>query len=253
MIMSGITGINNKVQYGAIASGKRINSAADDAAGMSISKKLEQEQRGLQAAQQNAQMGMSAINVADGAMSGIADYLQSIREVSVRAMNGLYSDSDRQAMQEEINGYMGGIQQLARGTQFNTKSLLDGSMASMDIASNPNGTGMKIQLGDSTLKSLGLEGYSVMGNFDIGTIDNAIKMVSSRRSSLGSSANALEHASRYNASAAEQQVASRSRVEDLDIGKAISDQKKEETLQNYRIMAQKKQIEQQRNIFQLFT
>jgi len=250
--MSIVNGIGN-MDYQALASGKRINSASDDAAGLAIAKKMESEERALTAASENAGMGISAVNTADGAMNGIMDYLQSIHEVGIRAMNGLYSESDRQSMQMEINGYMSGIEQLARGTRFNEHTLLNGSMASMNIANNPNGTGMKIQMENSTLSALGLNGFSVMGDFDLSVIDKAISTVSNARSGLGASANALEHSVRYSNAAAEQQTASRSRLEDLDMAEAISEKKKDETLQNYRIMMQKKQMEQGSFINKLFT
>jgi len=250
--MSIVNGINNNIHYGTIASGKRINSASDDAAGMAIAKKLEREERSLQTASENVGMGISASNVADGALNGIADYLQGIHEVSIRAMNGLYSDSDRQMMQNEINGYMRGIEQLARGTQFNTHTLLNGSMATMDIASSANGSGMKIQMENSTLANLGLNGYSVMGDFDISKIDNAISMVSKARGNLGASTNAMEHIMRYNDAAAENQTASRSRIEDLDVAEAITEQRKNEALRNYRFIMQKKEMEQGANINILF-
>ncbi len=251
--MNNISGLGrNNMHYDKIASGKRINSAADDAAGLAIAKKLEKEARAMNEAMENIDTGRNMINVADGAMSGIADYLQDIREVSVRAMNGIYSDSDRQAMQQEVNGYLDGINQLAKGTQFNTHTLLNGSMATMDIASNPDGTGMKIQMADSTLAGLGLAGYSVMGDIDLKAIDDAIAKVSGARSKMGASANALERASAYSGAAAEYQTASMSRIEDLDIGKAVSERQKNKTLQDYRIMMQKRQIEQNRSMTRLF-
>ncbi len=252
------TGYNNMSARAAaknsqrMASGKRINSAADDAAGLAIAKKLEKEVRGLNAGRDNISMGISAMNVADGAMSGITDYLQDIREVGIRAMNGLYSESDRKAMQQQVNGYLDGIMQMAKGTQFNTHTLLDGSMATMDIASNPDGTGMKIQMANSTLEGLGLAGFSVMGNIDIDAIDNAMAKVSEARSKLGASTNGLEHAYSYNSIAMENQVASQSRIEDLDMAKAVSEQQKNKTLQTYRIMMQKRQMEQDGMVTRLF-
>lgn len=264
--MSGISRIDNVSYVGGnhtavkaaaknsqrMASGKRINSAADDAAGLAVARKLEKEVRGLDAGRENISSGISAANVADGAMAGIADYLQDIREVGIRAMNGLYSDSDRKAMQQQVNGYLDGIMQMAKGTQFNTHTLLDGSMATMDIASNPDGTGMKIQMANSTLEGLGLAGFSVMGNIDIDAIDNAMEKVSEARSKLGASTNGLEHAYSYNSIAAENQVAAQSRIEDLDMAKAVSEQQKNKTLQTYRIMMQKKQMEQDGMVTRLF-
>ncbi len=236
-----------------LASGKRINSAADDAAGLAIAKKLEKEARALNTASDNTRMGIGAMNVADGAMSGIMDYLQDIREVSIRAMNGTYSDSDRQAMQQEINGYLDGIHQMAKGTQFNTHTLLDGNMATMDLATNPDGTGMKIQMADSTMAGLGIAGYSVMGDFDISAIDNAISKVSEARSRVGASTNALEHTLSYNNIAAENQTASQSRIEDLDMVGAVSEQKKNKVLQDYRMMLQKRQMEDGNMVVKMFS
>lgn len=244
---------NIRQNYQKMASGKRINRAADDAAGLAVARKLEKEARALNKATDNIDMGSAYTNVADGAMSGMSDYLQSIREVSIRAMNGTYSDSDRQAMQQEVDGYLAGIDQLARTTKFNEHTVLDGGMATMDIASNPDGTGMKIQLENSTLKGLGLAGYSVMGDIDLEAVDNAIAKVSSSRSSMGASANALEHARRYNSAAAESQIGSQSRIEDLDIGKALSDRSRDKALQDYRIMMQRNRMEQNSGIARLFT
>ncbi len=251
--MNHVVGIhNNRMNYSKIASGRRINSAADDAAGLAIAKKLEKEARGLNASADNINMGIGAMNVGDGAMSGIMDYLQDIREVSIRAMNGTYSDSDRQAMQQEIDGYLNGINQMAKGTQFNTHTLLAGNMATMDIASNPDGTGMKIQMADATLQGLGIAGYSVMGDFDISAIDDAISKVSAARSKMGASTNAMEHALSYNRAAEEYQTASRSRIEDLDMAKAISEEKKNKVLQDYRLMMQRRQMEQGSMVVKLF-
>lgn len=253
--MNGVSGINNyrnKVEYGKFASGKRINAAKDDAAGLAIAQKILSEENGLNTGSRNIKTGISALNVADGAMSGMTDYLQSIRELSIQAMNGLYSDSDRQAIQNEINGYLDGINQMAKNTQFNTKNLLNGSMADMNIAANANGSGMKIRMVDGTLGALGIEGYSVMGGkIDLDAIDSAISKVTEARSKLGASTNGLEHAFNYNANAALQQTASRSRIEDLDYPAAISEQKKNKTLQDYRLMMQRKRMEQDGSVVRL--
>lgn len=243
---------NNRISN-KLASGKRINSAADDAAGLAIAKKLEKEARALNTASDNTKMGIGALNVGDGAMSGIMDYLQDIRDVSIRAMNGTFSDSDRQAMQQEVNGYLNGIQQMAKGTQFNTHTLLDGNMATMDLATNPDGTGRKIQMADSTLAGLGIAGYSVMGDFDVSAIDNAISKVSEARSKMGAYTNGLERTLSYNNAAAEYQTASQSRIEDLDMAGAVSEQKKNKILQDYRFMMQRRQMEQGNMVAKMFS
>lgn len=243
--MSSISGINTSLNYGNIASGKRIQGAADDAAGLTIAKKLETQNKGLQAGEENMGAAKAALTIEDGALGGINEYLQKIKELSVKAMNGTNSDSDLQAIQKDIDGALAGIKDLAKGTEFNTKKLLDGSMGTMETAGNPDGTGMKIQMADATLESLGIEGYNVTGKFDIGAIDNAINKVNEARTTAGASMNALEYGMNYNSNAALQQTSAQSGIEDLDIGKAVSEQKKNEVLDEYRIMMQKKQMEEE--------
>lgn len=238
--------------YSHLSGGKRITSAADDAAGLAIAQKLQKQETGLNVGAQNAKAGMGALNVADGAMSGVMDYLQRIRELSVRSMNGLASDSDKAIYQEEINQLKEGIQSLAKGTSLNEHKLLDGSMADLTLATNPQGGGMSIRMANSTLEALGIADFDVTGNFDLRTIDNAINMVSSKRSYMGASMNRLEHTYNYNTYASLQQLRSRSSLEDLDMGKAISEKKRQDVLNQYSIMMQKKRMEQEGFVTRLF-
>lgn len=249
--MSNVNGISG-VDYSAIASGKRINSGADDAAGLTIANKLESQATGLTTASENAKTASDALTIADGALGGINEYLQRIRELSVKASNGLNSASDLSAIQKEIDGSLKGIEDLASGTEFNTKKLLDGSMATMDTASNPDGSGMKIQMANSTLESLGINGYNVTGDFDINVIDQAMDRVSDSRSSIGAQVNALEYTQNYNANSALLTTKSQSKLEDLDIAKAVSDQKKTEVIDQYRMSMQKKEMEQDLLITKMF-
>lgn len=241
--MNGISSVNSSMDYGKIASGKKINSAADDASGLAISEKLKSQTNGMDVGRSNAKDGVNVLNIADGALGGIQDSLQRIRELSVQA-GGLRTSSDLKAIQQEINGLMKGIQGTAEGTEFNTMKLLDGSKASMNIATNPDGSGMEIQLANSTLDALGLNGYDVTGKFDISVIDKALERVSESRSSMGAATNALGYASNYNSNASLQLTSAQSRIEDLDIPKAISEQKKNETLNTYKNAMLRKQMDQ---------
>lgn len=237
--------------YSHLASGKRINSARDDASGLAIAKRLQREEIGLNVGAQNAKSGIGALNVADGALGGVSDYLQRIRELAIKSMNGLASDSDKQIYQNEINQLKDGIQSLAKDTSLNEQSLLDGSMADMRLATNPSG-GMRIQMANSTLEALGIADLDVTSkNFSLDSIDKAMDMVSMQRSSLGASTNRLEHTYNYNMSSSLSQLSSRSRLEDLDIPKAVSEKKKHELLYQYQIMAQKKRQEQKGSITRL--
>lgn len=238
--------------YNQLASGKRINKAADDAAGLSIAQKLLKQQNGLTVGAENTKDGMGAFNVADGAMGGITDYLQRINELAVRSLNGLYSDSDKASFQMEIDGMKEGIQSLAKNTSLNEQKLLDGSMADLHLATNPSGGGLDIRMENTTLQSLGLAGFNVTGDFDLNVIDKAMEKVSSARSSMGAATNRLEHTYNSNMQTAENTLSSRSRIEDLDMPKAISEKKKQDLLTEYRLMMQRHQMNQNSFVTRLF-
>ncbi len=243
--ISGISGQSN--MYSQIASGKRINSAADDAAGLTIAQKMNSQETGLNVGSDNAKDGRSLLNVADGALAQIGDNLQRIYELGMKASNGLNTGEELGAIQSEVDQLLSDIEGIAKGTEFNTMKILDGSMADINLATKPDGTGQKIQMVSSTLSDLGIEGFDVTKGFDLGKITDAISKVSESRSRMGAQTNALESAIRYNDYAAENTLASRSRLEDLDMAKAISEQKKQETLNQYQLMMQKKRQEQEQN------
>lgn len=239
--------------YSHLASGKRINTAKDDAAGMAIAKRMQSQETGLRVGAENAGMAMNAANVAEGALGGMADYLQRIHELAIRSMNGINSDADKQIYQKEIDQLKQGIESLARDTSFNEQKMLDGSMADMAVATSPNGGGMRIQMENSTLEALGIADLDVTSkDFDLDSIKKAMDMVSERRGSLGGSMNALQRVQNYNSSAALNQLSSRSRLEDLDFPKAVSKKKQEELLGQYRMHMLRRQMEQKKSLTALF-
>ncbi len=254
--MAGISNVGGSADlYGQIASGNRINSAADDAAGLTISESMKEQENGLNAATQNAKQGVDALNIADGALGQITDNLQRIYELSVKASNSfMNTPGELGAMQQEIDGLMKGIEDIAKGTEYNTMKLLDGNMADMNLATNPDGSGQKIQMANATLEALGIDGYDVRGKFDINRIKNAIDKVNEKRSQIGATTNALEYTINRNDLTAENTMAARSELADLDIPKAISEQKKNQVLDDYAIMMQRQQMkdeeEKARGIFQ---
>lgn len=229
--------------YQALSSGKRINSAADDAAGVAIASQLESQANGYDVGTQNAKTSQSMLNVADGALSSITSSLQRIRELSIQASSILYTASDRALIQVEVDQLKQSISQTASQTQFNTKNLLDGSMGSSHVASGADGLGMDISMPDSTLKALGIEDYDVTKDFDISVIDKALETVTSARSSLGASSNRLDSVMAYNSTASYNLTEAQSRIEDLDYPKAVSEMKKKELLDTFQIMMQKKNME----------
>lgn len=250
MMVSGINSANSL--YGKIASGRRIQTAADDASGLAISNKLKRENNGLDVGASNIMDGIGAANIKDGALGSMQDSLQRIRELSLKASNGIYGDEEKQMIQKEVDQILDGLQYTATATQFNELKLMDGSMADMDIASNPDGTGMKIQMENMSLKALGIDGYNITGNFDISVIDNAMKKISEARSNTGASTNAMEHAYNYNNYASYNLLSARSRIEDLDIPKAVSEQKKNKLLADYQMGMIRKRMQNDTLITRMF-
>lgn len=248
-----ISAIGSQTDYTALASGKRINSAADDAAGMAIAEKLETNATGASVGSSNAAAGKDLLNVADGALSSIQDSLQRMRELGVQASNSaLYSSSDLSSMQKEIDGLKEFIQDTAKGTTFNSMKLLDGSMADLNLATNPQGGGKQIQLVNSTLESLGIKDFDVTGDFSLKSIDDAIKKVSESRSSIGAQTSALEHTINVNDLTSLNTTSAQSQIEDTDFGKELTEQQKNEALDQYRIFSQKAQLENEAGVLRLF-
>lgn len=112
-----------------LSSGYKINSSADDAAGLAIARRMNAQIKSLQEANQSANDGLSALNTADGAMAEIHDILQRMNELAIQAANGTNADSDREMIQTEIDQLVNEIDRIAETTEFNSQNLLDGSFA----------------------------------------------------------------------------------------------------------------------------
>lgn len=112
-----------------LSSGYKISSAADNAAGLAIARKMNAQIRSLQQANRNANDGLSIVNTADGAMAEMHDIMQRMNELAIQSANGTNAESDREMIQKEIDQLVGEIDRIASTTQFNAKSLLDGSFA----------------------------------------------------------------------------------------------------------------------------
>ncbi len=350
-----------------LSSGKRINSAADNAAGLAIAQKLLKQTNGLSAGVYNAQTSQNMLNVAEGAMSSVSDMLQRVNELSIQAANGTNSSSDRGAIQAEIDQLTQEIDRVSATTKFNENYLLKGGsgrssvpvsardagitgtltqdsktatftmdalkagdkikiggidymIGDQDDESNPNlitadtayekiqeqlaaassvgattaatvsaGTidpndASKVQFviskgsvdrADSFSTSLhvgaesdmankisvnidalnaagiGIKGLNVAdktgmaGTNAIDAIADAIAKVSAQRSSLGAASNRLDHTIAYGNNAVYNLTAAHSRIEDTDYGKGVTELKKNQLLNTYSIMMQRKYMENQ--------
>ncbi|MFR7774535.1 MAG: flagellin [Lachnospira pectinoschiza] len=136
-MLSGVSSAQSKSTE-KLSSGYRINRAADDAAGLSISEKMRGQIRGLNQASTNAQDGISLIQTAEGALNESHSILQRMRELSVQASNGTETDDDREAVQNEIEQLQSELTRISETTEFNTMKLLDGSQSGNKVTSKVN-------------------------------------------------------------------------------------------------------------------
>jgi len=140
-----------------LSTGKRINSAKDDAAGLAISTRMEAQTRGLNMAIRNANDGISLMQTGEGAMNEVTDILQRMRELAVQSVNGTNNDSDRVALNDEVVQLKAEIDRIATTTEFNSQKLLDGSFKgkTLQIGDKADQT-LKIDIGSLKLKDLGM-------------------------------------------------------------------------------------------------
>jgi flagellin len=221
-----------------LSSGLRINRAGDDAAGLAISEKLRGQVRGLNQAVRNAQDGISLIQTAEGALNETHSILQRLRELAVQGANDTLTDADRNAIQQEIDSLLAEIDRIATTTEFNTKKLLNGDVATtalnFQIGANTGQT-IAVTIATATAAALTIDGISVgssaLANQAIASIDSAITAISSSRASLGAIQNRLEHTIANLNVAAENLSASESRIRDADMALEMMNFTKTQILQ----------------------
>ena len=173
-----------------LSSGYKINRAADDAAGLSISEKMRAQIRGLDKASDNAQDGISLIQVAEGALNETHSILQRMNELATQAANDTNTSTDRTAIKAEIDQLTSEINRIQSTTQFNTQNLLDGKFTGKNLQiGSLKGQTIKISISNMNAKTLGVSGLTVDKNSTAGIsmskIQAAIDKVSTQRSNLG--------------------------------------------------------------------
>ena len=218
-----------------LSSGYRINRAADDAAGLTISEKMRSQIRGLNKASANAQDGISLIQTAEGALNEVHAILQRMNELATQAANDPNTSADRGAIQSEINQLVSEIDRIQSTTQFNTMNLLDGNFTGMNLQVGAL-AGQKIEINISQMNStkLGITGLSVANNGSAGSamskIQSAIGKVSSQRSLLGALQNRLEHTIANLDNVSENTSAAESRIRDVDMAEEMVEYSKNNIL-----------------------
>lgn len=145
-----------------LSSGKRINTAADDAAGLAISNRMTSQIRGLNQAVRNANDGISLIQTAEGALDESTNILQRMRELAIQSANGIYDDANRATLDAEVQQLIQELDRIAKTTTFNGQPLLDGSMGKVDlqVGAQANQT-IRIDIQAMDSKTLGMGSVSV--------------------------------------------------------------------------------------------
>ncbi len=226
-----------------LASGKRVNSAKDDAAGLAIISRLETIAREFDTGMQNASNAVSVVEIADGAVAGIESNLQRLRELSIQSANGILSDNDRAAISAEAEQLKSEISRTIDTTQFNGKQLL-----SEDQSFN-------LQLGGQEADQINFSTTSLTGDFlssldtiDLSTeagatdaltsIDAMLETTTSRRSEYGSLNNRFESVIENLSTRKVSVNASKSQIEDADFAKETAKLSQSKLLENATIAIQ---------------
>jgi flagellin len=203
-----------------LASGYRINRAADDAAGLAISERLRGQINGLEQSQRNVQDAVSLVQTAEGSLTEVHAMLQRVRELAVQYKNGSLSSADRTAIQSEVNQLASEIERIGTSAEFNGIKLLnDTATISFQVGSQDGQTitVSTISLGGATGVGSDFALLSTGGTADISEIDAAINNVSAQRASFGAVQNRLEYTLRNAAIYQENLTASESRIRDVDM------------------------------------
>ena len=227
------SGLNDVMQQ--LSSGKRINSAKDDAAGLAIATRMQSRSNGMEVAMRNANDGISMIQTAESALGSVSNILQRMRELSVQANNGTNSSTDKSSIKAEMDQLVSEIGNIATKTEFNGVKLLDGTGTSVTLhIGNDSADTLAVSLSSATTTNLGVDTLDVTtatGAADaITAITTALDTVSSARAEFGAFQNRLEFTIDNLSSSRTNLEASRSRIEDADMAKASSEMAKNRVL-----------------------
>lgn len=224
-----------------LSSGYKINRAADDAAGLSISEKMRNQIRGLNKASDNAQDGISLVQTAEGALNEVHSMLQRMSELAVQASNGTNATQDRTALDNEVQQLKTEIKRVGTTTQFNQMDILTGEFSlnngkTLQVGANQD---QVITIAISALTSTIASALDTTVKVDtasaaqssITTIQNSITNLSALRSKLGALQNRLEHTVANLDNISENTQSAESRIRDTDMAEEMVQYSKNNILQ----------------------
>jgi len=226
--MLGLTSASQSKSTEKLSSGYKINRAADDAAGLSISEKMRRQIRGLSQAAANAQDGISMVQTAEGALTEVHDMLQRMNELAVKAANGSNQSVDRDYIDSEIQQLKSEIDRVAETTTFNEKNLLkEAQTINLQVGAETEAKNqIGVELKAMTAEGLLIDDVSVAGDGSAGEtaakeaidkIKTALQTVSQQRSDLGAQQNRLEHTINNLNNVVENTTSAESSIRDTDM------------------------------------
>jgi flagellin len=222
-----------------LTTGLRINSAADDAAGLAIASRMSSQINGTNQAIRNANDGISLVQTMDGAAGAVSDILQRMRELAVQGLNGTYSDDDRDLMQAEYTELQAEVERIATTTSFNGKDLFTGAASSngaIGIVADWN-NGATIDIAITNLSAIGgslgdvsLGGVTAAGSA-LTLIDEKIDELNTARAGWGAVQNRLEYTVDNLQNLSENMTAARSQIQDADFAAETANLARTQVLQ----------------------
>jgi flagellin len=244
-----------------LSTGLRINRASDDAAGLSVSEQLTTQVNGIAMGNRNAQDGIAAVNIAEGALNEVEAMVQRMRELAVQASNDTLTSVDRSYIQVEVDELKNEVDRITNGTQYNGMMLLNGGApwgtgASLHVGPNNDVvTGadvILVTIGSISTGSLGIAGtfaQMVDGTFAaaaINTLDVALTSINTLRADLGAKVNRLQHAINNLESQQTNMQAAESTIRDTDFAAETTEYTKNQILQqsSTAMLAQANQLPQ---------
>lgn len=242
-----------------LSSAKRINSAADDAAGLAISSGFNAEIRGFTQATRNASDGISLAQTAEGDLGSITDSLQRLRELALQAGNGTLNDSDRRALNAEAQQLKDEITRVTETSNFNGNALLSEDRSlNLQVGSNAGETiAIETRNFQEQLESSGFNDIDLSStegaNAALSAIDDSLDNVNAVRSDFGAVANRLEAVTGQLSERRINSEASNSRIEDADFAREIAEKTRNEILLNASIISQTNQNQRGEFVLQLLS
>lgn len=214
-----------------LATGQRINRAADDAAGLAIVERFRAQVSQFNQEAANLQTGINAVETADGALGAQGDAVQRIRELAVQAANGTLTDDQRAALNQEAQQLLEQVGETAENTEFNGQQLLTGAATAIDLGTEGN---LQISVQESTVASLGLNGLDLTTQAGaqnaLGAIDTALGRINENRANLGAQENRFTSAIEVRAEQVLNVEEAASRIRDIDIARQTIEQTRNNVL-----------------------